>query len=114
MVLYRTSADSETDQKAVGKTGRNPEHFRDFCAQLDADPLAKMGGRTANIDRDVKNSASDSAHQLSLGLLQLKMQASQDMLAGARLVVLDKVEGKAGFLESRLRSRSRQTSRGHR
>jgi hypothetical protein len=61
-----------------------------------------MGGRTANIHGNVKYPASDGADQLPLGVLQLKVEASQNMLAGAGLIVLHKVRGKAGFLESRL------------
>ena len=32
-------------------------------------------------------------------MLQLKMEASQDVLAGAGLIVLDEMKGKASFLE---------------
>ena len=69
------------NQEAMGETGRYPEHFRRVRAELDTHPLTKMGGRTANVDRNVKDSASHGAHQFALRMLQLKVEASQDMLA---------------------------------
>lgn len=76
------------DVKAVGKAGRHPEHLFVALVQVGAHPLAEGGGALAHVHGDVEHFAFGDAHQFALGLLMLEVQATQDALAGAGVVVL--------------------------
>ena len=65
-------------------------------------PLTKRRGATAKIDRDIEDLATNSPHQLPLGVTDLIVQASQRSTNRPGMVVLDELAGQARFLEARL------------
>ena len=78
-------------EKSVCKAGRNVKLMTGFSRQFRRNMLAEGRRATANIDRDIENSAAQHADQLGLrGRRRLEMQAAQR--AGpfrVGLVVLD-------------------------
>ena len=82
--------------KAVRKARRHPQLPLVVRAQALAHPLAKGGGRLAQIDGHIKHFAFDHAHQFALGLLQLVVQPTQDTIGRARVVVLHELHVQTG------------------
>lgn len=83
----------------MSKPFRDPELTLVFGRQIHADPLTKGGGAFANINRDIKYLANDTAHQLALSMRgQLIVQPTQHALAGFGVIVLDERHATANGL----------------
>lgn len=74
----------------MSKALRHPELAFVVCRQDFAHPLAKGGGRFADVYRYIKHLALHHAHELALRLLDLVMQTAQHALGGAGVIVLHK------------------------
>lgn len=91
--------------KKFGRLGENDETvceaFRDpklvfiLCGQISTDPAAESWRGTAQVDSDVENLAFHYANELSLGVLNLVVQAPYNAFSGAGVVVLNKGDGSA-------------------
>ena len=86
------------NQKAMCKALRDEELLLIFSGQRNAIPLAIGFRITSEVNRDIKHSATYSAHQLALRILLLEVQSAQHALCGHRLIVLHKVDIDASFL----------------
>jgi len=82
----------------VGESGGYPQLAAVFRTEGETDPLAKSGRAFSDIHSDIKHLAGGDPHQFTLRLLDLVVQAPQDILGGTGVVVLDKLETDAGFL----------------
>ncbi len=80
------------DDKAMRKAGWNPQHAVIFAREGHAHRLAEGGRAAAHIDGDIEDLALRHAHQLALRTLQLIVQAAQNALGGAAVVVLHEVQ----------------------
>ena len=76
--------------KAVGKAFGNVELLLVLGRERDALPLAERRASLAQVHRHVKDFAIDHAHELSLRVLFLEVQAAEHTLLAAGFVVLHK------------------------
>src|SRR5581483_10588539 len=83
-------------QEAVAETGRDPEQLMVLSRQAQPDPFAEARTRSAQVDDDVEHFAGDDAHELSLRLLDLVVQAAENSARRARMIVLHEVDVDAG------------------
>lgn len=81
------------DKETVGETDGHPELFFVFGAEAFSNPLAEAGGALADVYGDVEDFALDDADEFALGLLDLVVEAPEDVLGRAGVIVLDE----AGF-----------------
>lgn len=89
--------------EAVREAGRNPHLALVLRAQAFAYPLAEGRRAATQVDGYVEYLAESGAHQFSLGLPDLVVQAAEDATGGTRMVVLDEADRMtAGFLEGAL------------
>ncbi|RMS05884.1 hypothetical protein ALP75_203295 [Pseudomonas syringae pv. actinidiae] len=87
--------------ETMRKTFRNPQLTGVFSGQLDADPLPEVRRTAADVHRHIQHCADSDAHQLTLCVFDLIMQAAQHASLRARVVVLHKLPGQAsGLLKS--------------
>ena len=78
----------------------NPDLSVVISRQFNTHRLAKTGGGFSNIHRHIKHRAAHHAHQFALGLPDLIMQTAQHAPGAAAMVVLHKIDIKAGsFVE---------------
>ena len=83
--------------KAVGETGRNPEHVVRFGGKQGSHMLSVGGGAFADVHRHVHGPAGDDAHQFALGEgWLLEVQPPDHIFGREGLVVLHKIGGQAG------------------
>jgi hypothetical protein len=80
----------------VRKSGRNPHLALAVGGKRHADPATEMWRALSNVNRDVKHFSCNDANHLALGLLNLVVEAAQDVLAGPGMVILDKSGGNPG------------------
>ena len=59
-----------------------------LTGKFDGFPSPEGGRAAAEVERDIKNLAGDGAHQFSLGLVNLVVQAADDILLGIGMIVL--------------------------
>jgi len=85
----------------VGETGRDPQHPLVVRGEVRADPAAERRRAFAKIDGHVEDLAGRRAHELSLRLPDLVVQAAQRALHGAAVVVLHELEVDARSREPR-------------
>ena len=64
-------------EESMRESGRHPQHVVVSLGQLHAHPAAERRRAAAQIDRDVEYRAAGHAHQFSLRVLHLVMQAAQ-------------------------------------
>jgi hypothetical protein len=83
------------DGEAVGELRGDPEHVVVVCRQLGGRPFAEGGGAAADVDGDVEDAAAGAADELSLGLLELVVEAAHDPTGGVGVVVLREGVGEA-------------------
>src|ERR1700730_11738397 len=76
------------DSEAVSKSARNPQHAFVLAGKFDGFPFTEGRRAAAEVERNIKNLAGDSAHEFSLGLANLVVQAADDILLGVGMVVL--------------------------
>ena len=86
----------------MGEPWRDPKHFAIGGAQGFSHPFAEGGRTAAEIDRDVVDFSAQTANELSLGLLDLVMQAAYHVLVRERLVVLNEGAHNAHFRQNAL------------
>ena len=82
------------DEEAVGEAFGDPEEFERVVGdwpEVEAGPLAEVGGAAAEIDCDVPNVAGEDADELSLGPSELVVEPPEDSLGGEGLVVLNEL-----------------------
>src|SRR5581483_6473636 len=75
---------------------RDPEQLMVLSRQAQPDPFAEARTRSAQVDDDVEHFAGDDAHELSLRLLDLVVQAAENSARRARMIVLHEVDVDAG------------------
>jgi len=68
-----------------------PELAPVFGRKYFANPLAEGFGAFSEVDRDIEDLALCDAHEFALGLLNLVVQATQDVFGGATVVVLHEI-----------------------
>ena len=83
-------------EEAMGEAGRDPEQLPDLGGQLETEPLAEMGRGAPNVDDDVEGTTGDNADELTLGLLELVMEAAQHAAGRTAVIVLDEDGVNAG------------------
>src|SRR5712664_617249 len=88
--------------KAVREPRWNPRHLLGEAFQVEARPFAEGAGTLAQVHRDIPDLAESDANQLSLRLTDLVVKTAQDVLAGARMVVLHELDVEPGGLHERL------------
>src|SRR6267378_5973864 len=88
--------------KAVRESRWNPRHLLGEAFQVEARPFAEGAGALAQVHRDIPDLAERDANQLSLWLTDLIVKTAQDVLAGARMVVLHELDVEPGGLHERL------------
>src|SRR5207302_9117303 len=86
LVLYLR--DLGNHDKAVRERRWNPRHLLGEAFQVEAHPVAEGAGALAQVHRDIPDLAERDANQLPLRLTDLVVKTAQDVLAGARMVVL--------------------------
>src|SRR2546425_257165 len=88
--------------KAVREPRWNPRHLLGEAFQVEAHPFAEGAGAFAQIHRDIPDLAESDANQLSLRPTDLVVKAAQDVLGGARMVVLHELDVEPGGVLERL------------
>ena len=76
-------------QKTVGEPRRNPQLPLVVPTQMHPHPMAEGFRALSEVDRNIEDFALHHPHQLALRLLDLVVQATQDVLCRLRMVVLD-------------------------
>lgn len=76
----------------MSESGWHPYHERLIGGQTRPDPLTERLGVTPEIDSNIENFPGDDAHELTLGILDLVMQAAQYAALRTRLVILDEID----------------------
>ena len=88
------------DQEAMGEAFWDPEHlegaFGGLGFEVEASPLAEVGGVAAKIDGDIPDVAGEDADEFALGLAELVVETSEHAFCGEGLVVLNEMRGEAG------------------
>ena len=80
-------------EKSVREAGRHPQHMPVLGREFRADPLAKRRCASPQIDSHIEHGAADDAHEFSLRLLDLIVQAAQRVPNRAAVIVLNEVSG---------------------
>ena len=87
----------------MGEAFGDPEHFKLAIggpgAEVEAGPLAKGGGVATEIQRDIPDVAVEDADELTLRQAELVMEAAENAVGGAGLVVLNEGGGETGAVE---------------
>src|SRR6266852_7565187 len=78
------------DQKAVCVPRRNPELLSVLGGELDSTPHPECRRPPPNVHNDVVDCTGENLNQLSLRGWLLKMEASESVLEGFRVIVLHK------------------------
>ncbi|MNS89885.1 hypothetical protein D3C72_1239120 [compost metagenome] len=86
----------------MGKAFRHPQLAMVVGGQPYRNPLAEVWRAAPDIDSHIQHFTVGDTHQLALGVFQLIVQPAQHTLLRARMVVLDKGRGDAGFVYERL------------
>src|SRR5215203_556124 len=87
------------DAEAVGEPRRHVELPQVLSGENFSYPLAESGGVRADVHGHVEDLALDGAHELSLGLAELGVEAAQRAADGEGVVVLEEVLGQAAVAE---------------
>ena len=88
------------DDETVGKAFRNPELLLVFCTESMADPLPEGFRAFSQVNRNIEDFALHDPHQLALLLPDLVVQATQDVLRGFGVIILNEFALEArGLLE---------------
>ena len=75
--------------EAVGEAGGHPELPEVVAGEPLADPLAAGGGVGTDVDRHVEDLALDHAHELALGIPELRVEPAERAADRVGMVVLD-------------------------
>jgi hypothetical protein len=76
------------DEEAVGEAFGDPEELEGVGTEVEAGPFSEVGGFGAEVYGYVPDMAGEDADELSLGLAELVMEASEDAFGGEGLVIL--------------------------
>src|ERR1017187_2200923 len=83
-------------QISVCKSRRHPEHVMVGVAEHYTDPLPKARRAAPDIHGNIEHLAASHAHELALGLLNLKMQPAQCVPSRMAVIILHEAHGNAG------------------